>query len=131
MNTEEPESETEETSTPRNRYVLRIESGHPGYRNTVVLATAADLLKLSDDIRSLANKGGGRLEHYVTEEHASRSLGSLVFEVTSVHELGALQTATTRSTWHRVLGCFFSLLVGASAIYGFLTALSRLVGTSN
>ncbi|QIF01529.1 hypothetical protein [Roseimicrobium sp. ORNL1] len=131
MNSQEQEDGTGKTSSPRNRYVLRTESGHPGYSNTVVLTTPTDLRNLAVDLQSLADKGDGRVEHYVTEEHSPKSRGSLVFEVISEHSLDTLQKSTAKSAWRRSLGCLLSLFVGALAVYGFYTAISRLLGTHN
>jgi len=76
----------------RNRYVLRRESGHPGYSNVVVLGTADDLLAMADSLRGMSERGG-RVEHYVTEEKNPDSLGapvqgSIWIYIARVHGIG-------------------------------------------
>ncbi len=118
-----------EQPQPRNRYVLRTESGHPGYKNAVILGTASDLLKLSDDIRELSNKGNGRVDHYVTEEKKPTSLGSIVFEVISERELGDLQRGDLKDWFSRQFGCILFFLVIACAVYGGYTLIMNLLGS--
>ena len=118
-----------EQQPPRNRYVLRSESGHPGYRNVVILATPPDLRKLSEDILELSNKGDGRVDHYVTEEKRPTSLGSIVFEVISEKELGDLQRGDLRDWLSRKFGCILFFLIVACAVYGGYTLIVKLLGS--
>lgn len=112
----------------RNRYVLRRESGHPGYSNVVVLSTSSDLKKLADDIRKLAESGSGRLEHYVTEEKDPTSRGSVVFEVINEKGLGELQTGDLKYRITNKIGPVLVLGALALMIYGGYTAIVRLLG---
>jgi hypothetical protein len=111
---------TEQTN-PRNRYVLRTESGHPGFKNAVILATSPDLLKLSEDIRALSERGIGRVEHYVTEEKNPNSLGSVVFQVISDGELEDLQRESLKEWFSRKFGCTLLLLFLLCTFYGAYT----------
>lgn len=103
---------------PRNRYVLRRESGHPGYSNVVVLATPEDLATLADDVRQLAESRRGRIDHYVTEEKTPDSRGAIAFEVIAEEELRVLQLGDRKHRLMKIgapLGCgIFALL----AVYG-------------
>ncbi|HVG06584.1 MAG TPA: hypothetical protein VNM67_02695 [Thermoanaerobaculia bacterium] len=113
---------------PRNRYVLRKESGHPGYSNVVVLGTAQDLRRLSEDVQELAAAGRGRVEHYVTEEKRPTSLGSVVFEVISAAELIDLQRAEAKHWLSERFGCpamfVVKVAILALAVYGGICLLS-------
>ena len=113
----------------RNRYVLRTESGHPGYKNVVILATPPDLLKLSEDIRELSNKGAGRVDHYVTEEKKPTSRGSIAFEVISERDLGDLQRGDLKDWFSRKFGCVLFFLLSACAVYGGYTLILNLLGS--
>lgn len=116
-----------EEELPRNRFVLRTESGHPGYRNMVVLATASDLMTLSDEVRELSLKGSGRLDRYVTKEREPGSLGSIVFEVISEDTLCELQKGNWKDWFGRKFGCFILAAVCITAIYGSVCLITELI----
>ena len=115
---------------PRNRFVLRRESGHPGYSNVVVLATPPDLLKLSEDVRKLAETGRGRVEHYVTEEKTPDSRGAVAFEVISNEELSALQAWTAKNRSFRVVGFGVVCVILALSAYGGYKLLDQFLGAA-
>ena len=114
---------------PRNRFMLRKESGHPGYSNTVVLATAEDLQKLSEDIRRLAESGRGRLDHHVTEERNPTSLGSVAFEVITEAELRSLQRGDWKHRMALFIGPAIFIICALLAVYGGYALLRRLYST--
>lgn len=120
-----------EPPQPRNRYVRREESGHPGFRNVVILATPQDLLKLSEDIRELSEKGLGRVDHYVTEEMKPSSRGSIVFEVISEEDLRDLQRGNWKHWLWEKFGCALFLILGICAVYGGYTLVAKLLHSIN
>ena len=102
---------------PRNRFVLRRESGHPGYRNTIVLGTAADLNNLAAVIQQEVG-AGRRVDRHVSEEGNPASLGSIGFQAITEAELSDLQT---RTPWKSVARWFYATLfiaVCCLAVYG-------------
>jgi hypothetical protein len=115
------------TTPPRNRFVLRKESGHPGYSNVVVLASQSDLQQLAEDVRRLSESGSGRVSHYVTEEKNPTSLGSVAFEVISEEQLSDLQRGDLKYRLWRLFGPVVIIAVVFLAAYGGYTLWKRLI----
>jgi hypothetical protein len=116
-------------SEPRNRFVLRRESGHPGFRNHVFLSTPADLRRLADQLSELAEAGSGRIDEYVSEETNSKSLGSLAFQTCTEQELVAMQAGSRRRDFGSWIAIALCLVVLALAIIGAGTLIEDLSGS--
>jgi len=112
---------------PRNRFVLRRESGHPGYSNAVILGTTADLKKLSEEVRSLAERGQGRCDHYVTEERRPNSRGAVAFEIITEDELRRLQEGDIKHRIWEAVGPFILITTLVLTVYGGYSLLQRVV----
>jgi hypothetical protein len=125
MQTKNPTSEVE----PRNQFVLRIETGHPGYRNTVILGTKSGLSNLANSIQStLDGKSSSvRVDHYVTREYEPTSLGAIAFQSISGDELISLQKLPAKQSflnWIRRLfwiGALVFSIIGIRTFWLWLT----------
>jgi hypothetical protein len=113
--------------TPRNRLVLRRESGHPGFSNAVILGTPADLKKLAEEVHALAERGQGRCDHYVTEERKPNSRGTVAFEIITEDELSSLQEGDIKHRLWEAFGPFILITALVLSAYGGYSLLQRLV----
>lgn len=111
----------------RNRYVLRKESGHPGFQNTVILATSEDLKIMGSKIVELSTAGKGRVEFYKTDEFKSKSLGSIVFEVIDQDQLAKLQKTDFKNWIWNNTPIFTLVSIIGFAIYGVKVFIDRFV----
>lgn len=112
---------------PRNRLVMRRESGHPGFSNAVVLGTPEDLKKLATEVHSLAERGHGRCDHHVTEEKKPNSLGAIAFEIVSEEELCRLQEGDLKHRLWEALGPAILISALVLSVYGGYSLLHRLI----
>lgn len=112
---------------PRNRLVLRRESGHPGFSSAVVLGTPEDLKRLAADVHSLAERGQGRCDHHVTEEKKPNSLGAVAFEIVSEEELCRLQEGDLKHRLWEALGPAVLISALVLSVYGGYSLLHRII----
>ncbi len=76
-------------SAHRNKFIIREESGHPGYRSTTIIATREDLEGLADEIKKklVERYQPPFVSHYATEAHGQSSRVYLQFEPASAEEI--------------------------------------------
>jgi hypothetical protein len=105
-----------ESSKARNKYVVQLESGHPGFRNYLFIASEQGLRELSGALLRLSDlPTGARIDFHVTERGNPDSLGALAFAKCSEQKLVELQQPTAKS---RARDLSRSLLwVGAIAVF--------------
>ncbi|MBL9204695.1 MAG: hypothetical protein JNN01_06400 [Opitutaceae bacterium] len=108
--------------TFRNKFVIRQESGHPGYCSTTILATREDLAALSDEIRKKLAEGYQPpfVSHYATEAHGQSCRVYLQFEPATERELDEYHK-TKNSPWSWFIRPALGLLVVSLTIIGGLS----------
>jgi hypothetical protein len=113
----------------RNKFVIKKETGHPGYSSITILATRRDLAALADEIKLKLAEGYQPpfVSHYATEAHGKSSRVYLQFEPASESELDDLHKnkGTLRSG---VFSCALMVVVILFAILGVLSVWSWLTG---
>ncbi len=87
--------------TFRNKFVIRLESGHPGYRSTTIVARREDLAALADEIKKKLAEGYQPpfVSHYATEAHGKSERVYLQFEPATEQEM-AVYHQTKNRAWH-------------------------------
>ena len=113
-------------SSPRNRFVQRQEPAGTGYQALMILAPSADLLKLAEHIRAIAQQGSGSHAELIAREHEPKSRGAFGFRVVSEDELIALQEPDLGTRTRQAVRTLFWLVILPLAGYGGCT----LVGSS-
>lgn len=105
----------------RNKFVIRQDSGHPGYRSTTVIATREDLSALADEMKKKLAEGYQPpfVCHYATEAHGESSRIYLQFEPASEKEIEAYHQAKN-PVWHWFIRPAIGLVVLALTIIGAL-----------
>ena len=107
--------------TFRNKFVIRQESGHPGYRSTTIVATREDLAALADEIKKKLADGYQPpfVSHYATDTHGQSSRVYLQFEPATEKELdGYHQTKKPLGSW--IVRAVMGLIAVALVIIGGL-----------
>jgi hypothetical protein len=104
---------------PRNKFVIRRSSGHPGCRSTTVIATRENLAALADEIKVKLADGYKPpfVTHEATEEHGASSRIYLQFEPATGEEIDALHTPRN-AIWGVLIRPALGLLIGVLAIIG-------------
>ena len=88
---------TSDSGKPRNKLVVQIEGGHPGYKNYLFIAAEPGLRELSGALLRLADlSAGARIDVHVSERSDPASLGSLAFAKCTEEKLLELQQPTAQ-----------------------------------
>ncbi len=128
--------ETSQLPTPRNDFVLEVETGHPGFRDHVYVSTTEGLKKLAARLEHLAEAPvGERIYFYVTRRGEPRSLGSLVFSKCNDLQLVMLQQRIPAVALKSFIAGLVRFVWFCFAVYGLVIAwadlrhwLARLLG---
>jgi len=100
-----------EDERPPNRFVVQLESGHPGFRNYLFIASEEGLRELSGALKRLADlSAGARIDFHVTERKNADSMGSLAFAKCTEEKLSELQQPSAVAKFRRGFATPFVLL---------------------
>jgi hypothetical protein len=111
-----------------NKYVIDVESGHPGFRAYTVISTLGDMRKLVEALsRSLGDPAAaGKLwSDYATVAHGQSSRVELRFVVEP--DLAPYHTRSLLVQVRRLLGCVVLLAALYFAWVGLSDTVARLV----
>ncbi len=92
-----------EEHKPRNKFVVQLESGHPGFTNYLFIAAEPGLRELSGALERLAGLShGARIDFHVTERSDADSMGALAFAKCSEEKLLELQQPSVATKFKRL-----------------------------
>lgn len=112
----------------RNPFVIREESGHPGFQAFIILAKNEDLARLGQALIEESKKPAVCSSHYATLAHGQSSRVYLQFQSATAEELALWHTQPLRIRLSRIARALAILSFAALAIVGLLSVLGWVRG---
>lgn len=112
----------------RNPFVIRQESGHPGFQAFIILAKNEDLARLGQVLIEESKKPAVCSSHYATLAHGQSSRVYLQFQSASVEELALWHAQPLRMRLSRIARSLILLTFAALAIVGLSSILGWVRG---
>jgi hypothetical protein len=92
-----------------NKHIIKIETGHPGYKNYVILSNVVGIEEIKDGLEKLILNKKGRFSLYKTEPFQIHQNGSLCFEIIGDDEIEKFHKPKYWNVILNRLGCYLLL----------------------
>ena len=103
----------------RNPYVLRQQSGHPGFRATIVYGTRTDLANLGRKLLDASEKPAVAVSEFATVQNGQNSRVYLEFRSATPEEIDSWHKPLLKNRLLGAVKWIFVLVVFALALIGY------------